>query len=910
VFGREFEFSIILSIVTARASLDEDICCRHQPGHRAPRESMMSPNEDKDHPLIEALRSRNLALAKQAGQLISEANRILEYTLSTFSSGTDHTARHTNAVEQIGSMFLPDPFLADITDHELFLLALACHYHDMAMAGTEADERSVESREQVRKEHAITIGEKIKEKWLELGFVDQQTAEVLGKVCRGHRPKKVDGVANWNELNPDEILGVGIVVRVRLLAALIYAIDELHIGADRAPVKVQNWRQIRNENDRRHWRRHLAVHGPALNSSGMLLLQIDADTPEFEEYLRSQVCLKAFSAVRDLSRQAQEDNAKSPLRTIAVRWKRDDTWQLLLPIISSDLHSRTKSEIEQAILDFWNEQTAQKTDLTTLCTEYGNTEIELRQGIRQCVEDAALRLQLINAQGTQGKLVLSTNEDVANHFLKKMRSADELDQLFIGCYRMSWEERLYESEFGRAYVTNCVFPAVEQSYSVALAQRPRTDPVRVLLERCPTAARLVLQFRPVPSHWVKDNLLREAALAGAFYDLHADPNRILSPELRIAVQTLTEGNVITTPVIRVIEELALIGGFTVEQLCSVHQLSEGARQVAERDELAGTSPVSVSITQTVAAKAPASTHLSNLIYASYRAGVPIFMASENDLQVHVTPPISGVPEQMNMIGFGPSRPDRSGVFYCPARLEINHDDNVIRFVVGRFPETPPSPYPFVIRVPPRPRSDVQNKERFIKFSGRWTVLTQWPQITMRDLRTMVLANRLLSPPGARIEICHEAGGELMLSMDQPVTGQIFQIENWSEDVIRSCEELEDNIPAPLFVPPKSLETLGRLSSPERTARWSELMDNAAHEKKVVSSVFIRIVRPDGVPVEESFLGFYPGLFINPPEVQPGGTQTQEEIDALWERGDVEKAIGGYFDPDILTLLAERQTPEL
>jgi hypothetical protein len=214
------------------------------------------------HPLVEVLRSRNAALAAQADRLIAEAHRVLPFTLSTFPGGTDHTPRHTTSVEQIGRLFLPDPFIASLNEHELFFLALACHYHDLAMAGTEANDQSPESREQVRREHAITIGTRIKEHWTELGFEDQRAAEVLGEVCRGHRPKKIGGEANWNELNSSEILGIGIVIRVRLLSALIYAIDELHLGADRAPARVQQWREIRNEEDQRHWRRHRAVTNP------------------------------------------------------------------------------------------------------------------------------------------------------------------------------------------------------------------------------------------------------------------------------------------------------------------------------------------------------------------------------------------------------------------------------------------------------------------------------------------------------------------------------------------------------------------------------------------------------------------------------------------------------------------------
>jgi hypothetical protein len=179
--------------------------------------------EERRHPLFDVLRGRNTGLAEQAMRLIREAHRVLEYTLSTFPGGTDHTSRHTTTVEEIGRMLLPDAFLAALNDEELFFLVVACHYHDLAMAGTEADDRSPETREQVRREHAIRVGAIVREKWPELGFEDERTAQVLGEVCRGHRPKKnSEGEANWDELSRVEILRPGVSVRVRLISALIY----------------------------------------------------------------------------------------------------------------------------------------------------------------------------------------------------------------------------------------------------------------------------------------------------------------------------------------------------------------------------------------------------------------------------------------------------------------------------------------------------------------------------------------------------------------------------------------------------------------------------------------------------------------------------------------------------------------
>src|SRR5204863_3605441 len=119
----------------------------------------MLPDEQNAHPLVHALRSRDSGLADQAARLIQQSARFLEYTLSTFPGGTDHTQRHTRTVEKIARMVLSDEFLAVMTSDELFFLAVACHYHDLALAGTEADDKTAESREQVRRDHAVRIGD-------------------------------------------------------------------------------------------------------------------------------------------------------------------------------------------------------------------------------------------------------------------------------------------------------------------------------------------------------------------------------------------------------------------------------------------------------------------------------------------------------------------------------------------------------------------------------------------------------------------------------------------------------------------------------------------------------------------------------------------------------------------------------
>ena len=183
--------------------------------------------------LREALRSRNEQLLKQVESLVDRVTPQLWHTWSTFQTGTKHTPEHTQSVEAIASLLLSDDAIAAMKDDEIAMLILACHFHDLGMAGTEADNATDEGRDRVRKEHAISIGERIRERWQELGFENQNYAEVLAEVCRGHRPDKLNGFANWNSLPVHRNIGPDRFVRLRLVSAMVYAADELHLGDDR-----------------------------------------------------------------------------------------------------------------------------------------------------------------------------------------------------------------------------------------------------------------------------------------------------------------------------------------------------------------------------------------------------------------------------------------------------------------------------------------------------------------------------------------------------------------------------------------------------------------------------------------------------------------------------------------------------
>ena len=529
---------------------------------------MTSPNQTNR--VREALRSRNPALFVRAEQLIARASQLLPHTLSTFPSGTEHGPPHTVTVEQIASMLVTDALLSALSDDELFFLLLGFHYHDLGMAGTEVDNATAAGREQARREHAVSIALKIVESWQELGFEDENEAAVLGDICRGHRPNRnADGRASWDDLDKDRILGPGRSIRLRLLSAIVYASDELHIGADRAPERVAQWKQIVSEESRPHWERHAAITGPALIKD-QLAFDVRPKTPALEEDLRRHVLRKALLAVDDLNRQAEAEGLATPIRRVLLRWQRSHIWQLLTLRCLADEPPLGEQQIVERVLTAFQNMPGDRTDLSDLCDESNVTTEALRAEIERTTAELIQDGRLSPGNSVPPCYVLASTGRESRWPLDLARSADDLDRRCIGPYAADHEFTLLRASYGQRYVADAVTPAVRQGYSVDLALEKADSRVRSLIEKSPTACRLVSDIAPPPSGLVKRELLAGGVLFGFLVDVLRDPELLLDPDTRKAARTLARDMTDQLPkFLTFLEELALIGGWTLEQISGV-----------------------------------------------------------------------------------------------------------------------------------------------------------------------------------------------------------------------------------------------------------------------------------------------------------------------------------------------------
>lgn len=848
--------------------------------------------------LVDVLRSRNANLAGHADHLIREALRVLPYTVSTFPTGTSHGPDHTTTVETIGRMLLPDDLLSDLTDHELFYLALSCHYHDLAMAGTVADDATPEKREQVRRDHALRVGDIIKDKWAEFGFDSPSEAETLGEICRGHRPNKApDGHASWDDLARIVIIGVGSSVRLRLISACIYAFDELHIGADRAPRRVQDWRDIRDEESKRHWKRHQAIQGPTSVGHGRFCYEIGVMTPGFEEDIRKNVLLKALNAVDDLRRQLSNEDIRANLPVIVVQWNFEKLWNVLLPSSLSDLRPRSEIEIEAVVWNLYLEKSASKTRLDSLCAEEGASEQELRAGIRRYIGDAIRQGVLTSEAEGSDRFVLATDERIANDLLKRMRKADNIDRLFVGHYHAHWEDRFFRSGYGRAFVSKFVVPAIASTYSVNLAIHPSASAVRRVLESTPSAMRVVMENRPLPTNLIRLHLLELATFTGATFDLFADPDLLLDKERRQAYRELAKHVASTIDgTVRFLEELALVGGLSLSQVASIQVPSNAAKKALAWEDAQEGAGLTVSISQTIPKATMATSLMPYVVLAAQRAGVTVQLtaAPKHSLDVNTSILEGGGPRTapVSFLEIGQALQPKITFLSFQARLAVDGTANILRIYFKRFDPQRESQWPLRLQF----GSSMTDSEgtHFFKLS----ISPRWPFVVADDLETISLARQISTRGEGQVQIVEDATGKLIatqaISDVAPLLDRL--LPEWAtEDTVKDLLRIGGMSPLP--VDRLALDTI--LKSADEPSRV--LSEQIGGRKNAVTSLVIVFTDPDNNVLDEEFLGFVHGRMTPNMQVAEGSTFSQWELDLKLMEGREEIRAVTYLEPDLFAI---------
>ncbi len=798
----------------------------------------------------EQLRTRNERLCSEIDTIISRAEDLLWYAPATFPTGTKHNPDHTRTVEAIASMLMPQSLVQDLSDDELAILILSFHLHDLGMVGTEKDIASAEDREQVRRDHAIRIADKLVAKWKDLGFATQTYAEVVGEVCRWHRPDRESGVASWERLRESGILRPDCAIRLRVLASLIFAIDELHIGADRAPQREEDWLEIENPISRIHWQRHRCIEGP-VPKPGSIYYQVRVRSSEEEEDLRTNVLLKAFQAVADTNAVLNAQGLAS-LNSIEIEWLRTADIRLRIVNAMSDLVQRAETDIVDSVSRSFEKQFQNQTSIEQVCVEKPSAE-SLRLQIRHQIDDAITKSLIRAKQDSQEKgLVLDVTSTESSKVFDLAKEADEAHVTLGRRFSTNNEFKILASEFGRQFSNENLSGFIHRTFGVDVNQPPNQF-LQNLIRSTPSAGRVLRSIQPHPSILINRHLLTIGLLSAASFDTQRHPELMLEPKFRNSFKTVScDIGKYCDEFYRFYEELALVGGYSEEQ---IQDSILGSKQ--DRESVNTENPVSLTVRQSFPRDLPVtSVSFAHLALAALRSGATVGFQSIDEAPIRIdvqngedTAPENDTPSTFTI---GPGKPIPIKQVHLRGTLDI---DVINRQVVSQVDDLNGNPCekPFMVSMPTKAFS---SKEEYNVTFDFYT-----PALTVAQLNAFddIVSGEdefvweMRSPKGEKI-------GSQVLPPETLANSEPSQLE---KSIFGTLEKVDCETYYPMWLDRDEFN--GLLAIPESCRELlAKYKGIPLKEKPQVSSVFLRFANAAGVDFEEKFLGFQGNFYQHPP----------------------------------------------
>ncbi|HYE84608.1 MAG TPA: ATP-binding protein [Clostridia bacterium] len=177
------------------------------------------------------------------------AKPLLSYTQGKFPFYTPHDFFHSEMVRENLDWIIPDTIKEGMNSYEIFFLLVAAWLHDWGMIGTSDEDPII-----IRENHHIRTEANF-EKFYSKLTLSEHEALIAGRISKGHR--KVDLYSDeYNEV----IIGQGVRVRTRFLAALLRLADETDITHSRAP-EIIYYTINPSGNSEEEFKKHLSISG-------------------------------------------------------------------------------------------------------------------------------------------------------------------------------------------------------------------------------------------------------------------------------------------------------------------------------------------------------------------------------------------------------------------------------------------------------------------------------------------------------------------------------------------------------------------------------------------------------------------------------------------------------------------------
>lgn len=243
--------------------------------------------------LIEILRSKRDGdkLANRLNDIKIKAMPLLNEIGKMFPEYTLHDISHSENVIENFELIVPVILGENLNIYEIYFLIASAYLHDIGMVNFPSmrdnakDDNNEELAEQIRDGHHLRSEEYIVENYEGLMIDDPHQAEIIGRICRGHRKENLgDAILfdpNW--------IYKSYPINVALLASLLRISDELDITFIRAPLAVYEHVPPRNKISNEEWQKHLKVTGVAKHPEDPLLIKGSAicENPDIHRALKN-----------------------------------------------------------------------------------------------------------------------------------------------------------------------------------------------------------------------------------------------------------------------------------------------------------------------------------------------------------------------------------------------------------------------------------------------------------------------------------------------------------------------------------------------------------------------------------------------------------------------------------------------
>ena len=174
--------------------------------------------------LLQVLESNDNELFERLNPIEKVARPLLSYTQGKFPFYTPHDFYHSETVLENLNWLIPDSIKDTFNNYEIFFLVISAWLHDWGMIGKEN-----ENSEEIRENHHIRTEDYLEKLYKDVKL-SQHEAIIIGRICKGHRKINLH-----SQEYDDKIIGSGIRIRMRFLAALLRLADETDITHSRTP---------------------------------------------------------------------------------------------------------------------------------------------------------------------------------------------------------------------------------------------------------------------------------------------------------------------------------------------------------------------------------------------------------------------------------------------------------------------------------------------------------------------------------------------------------------------------------------------------------------------------------------------------------------------------------------------------